>query len=265
MQKLNRPAGPCIDESKLQCIVDQAESAGSAADPGSVRNLPRRTTDAVKRRYSDAVKRRYSGSSAEHLWTRLDAMDFINKGMLFAAVLLLCFFPFLIIANALAGQSAVTGLTRRLGLNQEAATRCKPPIRLLDIDLKRRYWNCLRLLHTGWDRCCCRCPRPLRAGLRARLQGSEGHYSPIHLVMFCRRRGVRYRLGRALAAVVRWARAPWSRWPDGPDHLLVVHNVVPVGGKNFVVSSTALGHCHRDLLDRHGSRLFVHFLQHRDR
>ena len=49
-------------------------------------------------------------------------MDFINKGMLFAAVLLLCFFPFLIIANALAGQSAVTGLTRRLGLNQEAAS-----------------------------------------------------------------------------------------------------------------------------------------------
>ena len=63
----------------------------------------------------------YSGSSAEHLWNRLNAMDFINKGMLFAAVLLLCFFPFIIVANALAGQSAVTGLVRHLGLNQEAA------------------------------------------------------------------------------------------------------------------------------------------------
>jgi membrane protein len=48
-------------------------------------------------------------------------MDFINRGMLFAAVLLLCFFPFLIIVNALAGQPATTGLVRRLGLNQEAA------------------------------------------------------------------------------------------------------------------------------------------------
>ena len=48
-------------------------------------------------------------------------MDFINRGMLCAAVLLLCFFPFLIIVNALAGQSAATGLIRHLGLNQEAA------------------------------------------------------------------------------------------------------------------------------------------------
>jgi len=48
-------------------------------------------------------------------------MDFINKGMLFAAILLLCFFPFIIVANALAGQTAVTGLVRHLGLNQQAA------------------------------------------------------------------------------------------------------------------------------------------------
>jgi membrane protein len=48
-------------------------------------------------------------------------MDFINRGMLFAATLLLCFFPFLIVANALAGQSAVNGLARHLGLNKEAA------------------------------------------------------------------------------------------------------------------------------------------------
>ena len=68
-----------------------------------------------------AVGDKYSGSSMEHLWNRLNAMDFINKGMLFAAILLLCFFPFIIVANALAGQSAVTGLIRHLGLNQQAA------------------------------------------------------------------------------------------------------------------------------------------------
>lgn len=48
-------------------------------------------------------------------------MDFINRGMLFAATLLLCFFPFLIIANALAGRSAASGLARHLGLNRQAA------------------------------------------------------------------------------------------------------------------------------------------------
>ena len=69
----------------------------------------------------EAGKGKYAGSSAEHLWRRLDAMDFINRGMLFAATLLLCFFPFLIIANALAGQSVTSGLARHLGLDKQAA------------------------------------------------------------------------------------------------------------------------------------------------
>jgi hypothetical protein len=62
---------------------------------------------------TEPAKDTSAGSSAEHLWRRLDSMDFINRGMLFAAVLLLCFFPFLIVANALAGRSAVTSLSRR--------------------------------------------------------------------------------------------------------------------------------------------------------
>jgi membrane protein len=73
------------------------------------------------RRTSDAVKKRYSGSSTQHLWDRLNAMDFINRAMLFAAVLLLCLIPFLIVLNALEGRSAVTGFSRHLGLTQEAA------------------------------------------------------------------------------------------------------------------------------------------------
>ena len=52
---------------------------------------------------TQVAKKKYAGSSAEHLWRRLDSMDFMNRGMLFAATLLLCFFPFVIVANALAG------------------------------------------------------------------------------------------------------------------------------------------------------------------
>ena len=73
------------------------------------------------RRGTEVAKEKYAGSSAEHLWHRLDSMDFMNRGMLFAATLLLCFFPFIIVANALAGQTAANGLARHLGLNKQAS------------------------------------------------------------------------------------------------------------------------------------------------
>ena len=94
---------------------------------------------------------KYSGSSIEHLWNRLNAMDFINKGMLFAAILLLCFFPFIIVANALAGQSAVTGLVRHLGLNQQAAKDVSGLFASSSVDLQCRHRHRLALLHSGWD------------------------------------------------------------------------------------------------------------------
>jgi membrane protein len=96
-------------------------SAGQEMKPPGVDGKRRARVLHHARRGSDAAKQTYTGSSAEHLWQRLDSMDFINRGMLFAATLLLCFFPFLIIANALAGRSAVNGLARHLGLNKQAA------------------------------------------------------------------------------------------------------------------------------------------------
>lgn len=66
-------------------------------------------------------KKKYTGSWAEDLWRRLKAMDFINRGMLFAATLLLCFFPFIIVASALAGRSVVHTVARATGLNSQAA------------------------------------------------------------------------------------------------------------------------------------------------
>jgi membrane protein len=73
------------------------------------------------RRAAEWAKRKYAGSVAEDLWHRLDAMDFINRGLLFAATLLLCFFPFLIVVSALGGRSVVKTLARYTGLNGEAA------------------------------------------------------------------------------------------------------------------------------------------------
>jgi membrane protein len=64
---------------------------------------------------------KYAGSVAEDLWRRLDAIDFISRGMVFAATLLLCLFPFLIVVSALAGRPAAQSLTRHTGLNSQAA------------------------------------------------------------------------------------------------------------------------------------------------
>jgi membrane protein len=91
---------------------------GSTAEPAVVnpRGLRHRVRGGTR-----TAQEKYAGSSAEHLWHRLDSMDFINRGMLFAATLLLCFFPFLIVANALAGRSTANSLARHLGLNKQAA------------------------------------------------------------------------------------------------------------------------------------------------
>ena len=56
------------------------------------------------RRAAEWGKQKYAGSLAEEVWRRLDALDFVNRGMMFAATLLLCLFPFLIVVSAPAGR-----------------------------------------------------------------------------------------------------------------------------------------------------------------
>jgi membrane protein len=52
---------------------------------------------------------------------RLQSADIINRGLLFAAVLLLCFVPFLLVLQSLAGRNQASGIIRRFGLTGEAA------------------------------------------------------------------------------------------------------------------------------------------------
>jgi membrane protein len=87
----------------------QAEAASRTHLLQSPRNAVNRT------------KERYSGSFADRFWIRLSATDFMTKAMILAAILLLCAFPFLIVASALTHQSLVYGLVRRLGLDHQAA------------------------------------------------------------------------------------------------------------------------------------------------
>ncbi len=73
------------------------------------------------RRATEWGKQKYAGSSAEYLWGRLNTLDFISQGMLFAATLLLCALPFLIVVAAFEGRSAATTIGRRMGLNAQAS------------------------------------------------------------------------------------------------------------------------------------------------
>ena len=73
-------------------------------------------------RRAATVSDRLSGAAVGHVWQRLNAMDFINRAMLFGAVLFLCFVPFILIIEALAGHSAATRLIKHFGLTGEAAT-----------------------------------------------------------------------------------------------------------------------------------------------
>jgi membrane protein len=73
------------------------------------------------RRAAVRGKTKYAGSWAEDLCRRLAALDVINQGMVLAATLLLCLFPFLIVVSALAGRSMAATLARFTGLTGQAA------------------------------------------------------------------------------------------------------------------------------------------------
>lgn len=68
-----------------------------------------------------ATRRWFPDSLIGQVWRRLQSLDFMNRGTLLAAVLLLCFIPFMIVARSIAGRSAATGLTTRFGLDRQAA------------------------------------------------------------------------------------------------------------------------------------------------
>jgi hypothetical protein len=71
----------------------------------------------VERRVADRIQI----SSTARIWSRLTAVDFMNSSMQFAALALLCLFPFLIIVAAATGGDARPPLIRRLGLDRHAA------------------------------------------------------------------------------------------------------------------------------------------------
>ncbi len=200
----------------------------------------------------------------EHLWNRLNAMDFINKGMLFAAILLLCFFPFIIVANALAGQSAVTGLVRHLGLNQEAAK-----------DVSGLFASSSATSNavtgTAWLFF-------ILGGIAAATAVQDLYERSFELesggMKDIGRRIVwlAVTVGGSALAGVAGAVVPLMGWPRGAGHrgtrrsdaLLVVHDVVSARWEGVMAGHVPLGRGDSALLGGNGGGLLVHLLKHGD-
>ena len=68
-----------------------------------------------------ATLRRIEYVRHSRLARRLEAADVINQGLLLAAVLLLCFLPFLLVIESLSGRNNASGFISRFGLTGEAA------------------------------------------------------------------------------------------------------------------------------------------------
>jgi hypothetical protein len=89
----------------------------------SLRAQERRLLDQERRlleQGSHAVDR-VRVTTAGTFWSRLNAIDFMNSSLQFAALAVLCLFPFLITVSAESGGDARHALVARLGLDQEAA------------------------------------------------------------------------------------------------------------------------------------------------
>lgn len=102
--------------------VGQATHPSATADPSTpgMKSEARRESGRV-RRTTEWGRAKYTGSWADALWRRLGAMDFISQAMVLAATLLLCAVPFFLIVTALAGRSAASELSHRMGLSHQAA------------------------------------------------------------------------------------------------------------------------------------------------
>ena len=118
------------DHQLQELIGDQADvpAARNPAPTGVTRrqmlhDQERRLLDQERRlvdKGSHAVER-MQATAAGTFWSRLNAIDFMNSSMQFAALAVLVLFPFLVVVSAESGGDARNGLILRLGLDQKAA------------------------------------------------------------------------------------------------------------------------------------------------
>jgi hypothetical protein len=91
---------------------------GRGVEPatGQERGSRRAGVQTVRAAGTAAVARVRAGAPGRY-WSHLSAVDFMNGSFAFAALAVLCGFPFLAVANAAAGQDVRQAIITRMGLS----------------------------------------------------------------------------------------------------------------------------------------------------
>jgi len=118
-------------DHQLQEMLDDQAAVSLAPNPAQTGATKRRTLRDQERRLLDQERQLLEQGShavdwvrataAGTFWSRLNTVDFMNSSLQFAALAVLCLFPFLIIFSAKSGGDARHALIARLGLDQQAA------------------------------------------------------------------------------------------------------------------------------------------------
>jgi membrane protein len=103
----------------------EQDASGRVAHGDAGEVLTRREALVAKERqmrdHGAHVVDRVKSSTAGSTWTRLNAVDFMNSSMQFAALGVLCLFPFLVLVSAGTGHDLRQTVIARMGLDHHAA------------------------------------------------------------------------------------------------------------------------------------------------
>ena len=118
-------------DNQLQEMIDDQAGVSLTRNPAPTGTTKRQALHDQERRLLDQEQRLLDKGShavdwvrttvAGTFWSRLNAVDFMNSSLQFAALTVLCLFPFLMIVSAENGGDARHALVARLGLDQKAA------------------------------------------------------------------------------------------------------------------------------------------------
>ena len=111
--------GQSADDAAVAQARGDLSPPPDAATPGAGAS-PRPKARTWRDKAAAATARAKTGFTAT-FWSGLSGVDFMNSAIMFAGLMLVCFFPFLAVVSAAAGRDLGPAITVRMGLNAQAA------------------------------------------------------------------------------------------------------------------------------------------------
>ena len=111
--------GQSADDAAVAQARGDLSPPSDAATPGAGAS-PRPKARTWRDKAAAATVRAKTGFTAT-FWSGSGGVDFMNSAIMFAGLMLVCFFPFLAVVSAAAGRDLGPAITVRMGLNAQAA------------------------------------------------------------------------------------------------------------------------------------------------